>query len=116
MIQIFKADGSIKNGTVGLSAYQIWLNDGNTGTESDFLDSLVGPTGPTGSGASGNYTHTQAVPATTWTIVHNLGFNPAGVAVFDSSDRNVIGDIDHIDLNTLTVTFAAGFSGIAYIS
>lgn len=26
----------------GLSAYQIWLNEGNTGTEQDFLDSLIG--------------------------------------------------------------------------
>ena len=29
-------------GTPGLSAYQVWLNEGNVGNESDFLDSLVG--------------------------------------------------------------------------
>ena len=29
-------------GAPGLSAYEIWLNAGNTGTEQDFLDSLVG--------------------------------------------------------------------------
>lgn len=32
----------------GLSAYQIWLNQGNTGTEQDFLDSLQGASGPAG--------------------------------------------------------------------
>src|SRR5690606_22044828 len=32
----------------GLSAYQIWLNQGNTGTEQDFLDSLQGAPGPAG--------------------------------------------------------------------
>ncbi len=39
---------------VGASAYQIWLNEGNAGTEQDFLDSLEGPQGPTGAtGATG---------------------------------------------------------------
>jgi len=32
---------------VGLSAYEIWLAEGNTGTEQDFLDSLKGEIGPT---------------------------------------------------------------------
>lgn len=32
----------------GKSAYQIWLDEGNTGTEADFLESLKGPVGPTG--------------------------------------------------------------------
>jgi len=36
------------NGTNGLSAYEIWLDLGNTGTEQDFIDSLTGPEGPQG--------------------------------------------------------------------
>ncbi|MCB9323517.1 MAG: hypothetical protein H6571_07220 [Lewinellaceae bacterium] len=36
------------DGQDGLSAYQIWLNSGNTGTELDFLESLTGPQGLTG--------------------------------------------------------------------
>jgi hypothetical protein len=35
-------------GPRGYSAYEIWLNAGNSGTEQDFLDSLVGPQGPAG--------------------------------------------------------------------
>lgn len=35
-------------GADGKSAYQIWLEQGNTGTEADFLASLVGPQGPEG--------------------------------------------------------------------
>jgi hypothetical protein len=35
-------------GEDGLSAYQIWLSRGNTGTQEDFLNSLVGPQGPAG--------------------------------------------------------------------
>lgn len=32
-------------GANGLSAYEIWIEEGNVGTEQDFLDSLVGATG-----------------------------------------------------------------------
>ncbi len=35
-------------GQNGLSAYEIWLAEGNTGTESDFLNSITGPQGPQG--------------------------------------------------------------------
>ncbi|MEU9947001.1 glycerophosphodiester phosphodiesterase [Streptomyces sp. NPDC047939] len=37
------ADGT--DGTAGASAYELWLGEGNTGTEADFLASLVGPAG-----------------------------------------------------------------------
>ena len=41
-------------GPQGLSAYEIWLEEGNNGTKQDFLDSLVGPPGPDGDpGADG---------------------------------------------------------------
>jgi hypothetical protein len=33
------------DGEDGLSAYQIWLNAGNSGSEQDFLDSLKGGSG-----------------------------------------------------------------------
>ena len=35
-------------GAAGASAYQIWLDNGNTGTEQDFLNSLVGAAGAQG--------------------------------------------------------------------
>jgi hypothetical protein len=40
------------DGENGDSAYQIWLNLGNLGTEQDFLDSLVGPAGSIGATGS----------------------------------------------------------------
>jgi len=40
------ADGVI--GVDGKSAYEIWLDEGNVGTEQDFLDSLVGADGAPG--------------------------------------------------------------------
>lgn len=72
---------------------------------------LTGPAGPSGS----SYTHNQAVPAATWTVTHNLGYNP-NVAIVDSSDRLVVGEVQYIDLNTLEVSFTAAFGGSAYLS
>lgn len=44
----------IASGEDGKSAYQIWLDEGHTGTEADFLASLKGDTGATGAtGANG---------------------------------------------------------------
>jgi hypothetical protein len=40
------------NGQDGLSAYEIWLAEGNTGTESDFLTGITGPQGPQGNQGS----------------------------------------------------------------
>lgn len=40
------------DGQNGKSAYEIWLEKGNTGTESAFLASLVGPKGNTGNSGS----------------------------------------------------------------
>jgi len=42
-------------GSPGSSAYQVWLSEGNVGTETAFLNSLVGPQGPVGpAGAAGS--------------------------------------------------------------
>lgn len=46
-LETAKASGEF-NGEDGLSAYQIWLNAGNTGTELDFLESLKGKDGEDG--------------------------------------------------------------------
>ncbi len=43
------------NGTDGLSAYEVWLSLGNTGSQADFINSLEGPQGATGpQGPAGN--------------------------------------------------------------
>lgn len=102
-------DGEL--GPTGLSAYEVALLEGFIGSEAAWLASLVGPQGASG----GFYTHTQGFPASVWTITHNLGYRPQ-VQVFDSLDREVLGDVLHIDVNTLTVTFTAGFSGKSYLS
>ncbi|MEM6433069.1 MAG: hypothetical protein AAF773_04305 [Cyanobacteria bacterium P01_D01_bin.115] len=42
--------GTAQPGPKGDSAYQVWLNAGNTGTEADFFESLRGPRGISGGG------------------------------------------------------------------
>ena len=49
-------------GGAGASAYQIWLDAGNTGTEQDFLDSLEGPQGPAGATGATGATGPQGPP------------------------------------------------------
>jgi len=49
------SESSSAAGSAGASAYEVWLEQGNTGSKGDFLASLVGATGPQGpAGASGS--------------------------------------------------------------
>ncbi|QWY17777.1 hypothetical protein [Pseudomonas phage vB_Pae-PA152] len=58
-----------KDGAAGKSAYQIWLDAGNTGTEAQFLDSLKGAPGPTGpAGSSAIKPEKLAASVTTLTL------------------------------------------------
>jgi hypothetical protein len=59
-----------------------------------------------------HYTHEQSIPASTWTVTHNLGKKPA-VSVTDSAGTAVHGEINYIDLNQVELVFNAAFSGVA---
>lgn len=65
--------------------------------------------------ATGRYVHTQATPATTWTINHALGGYPA-VAVVDSAKTVVYGEITYISTSQIVVNFSSAFSGNAYLT
>lgn len=75
----------------------------------------VGPPGPPGSVGTIAFTYNQSTPAAVWTVTHNLGFYP-NVTVVDSSGATVEGDITHVNVTQLTLTFSGGFSGLAYLS
>lgn len=49
------------NGTDGKSAYQIWLDEGNVGTEEDFLESLKGENGTDGADGKDGRTPVKGV-------------------------------------------------------
>lgn len=65
--------------------------------------------------SGGNYTHTQSVAGTTWTITHNLNKHPS-VTVIDSGGSYIITDIAYTNSNILVLTFSAAVGGIAYLN
>lgn len=75
-------------------------------------DGAVGPPGPPG---GANYTHNQMVPAADWTITHNLARFPS-VTVIDSAGSTVVGDVDYLSNNEVSIHFTAAFGGSAYLN
>lgn len=96
----------VQNGIKGKSAYESWLDQGNIGSEQDFIAALLVNT---------NFTFTQVNPETEWTIVHNLNKYPS-VAVVDSGGSVVYGNVVYNSVNQITLSFNAGFSGKAYLN
>ena len=62
-----------------------------------------------------NFVYTQATPASTWVVTHNLNKYTA-VSVVDSNDIEVYCSVDYDSLNTVTLTFSAPFSGKAFFN
>lgn len=61
------------------------------------------------------FTHAQSIPSSEWTITHNLNKRPS-VVVVDSADNVVIGEVEYINDNQVTLRFTGGFSGKAYFN
>jgi hypothetical protein len=74
----------------------------------------VGPQGPSGSQGSVFYVHTQATPASVWTINHNLNGQPTAV-VLDSAGTQCEGTFSYPSGNQMIITFSSPFTGTAYI-
>ena len=74
----------------------------------------TGPAGPSGNAAQTLH-YIQDSPSDTWVISHDFTFKP-GVRVVDSAGDEVFGDVRYPDEHTAIVSFAAPFSGEAYLS
>ena len=64
---------------------------------------------------SPTFVFTQGVPATVWSIQHNLGKFPS-VSVVNNNDLLMNGEITYIDNNNITCNFSAAFAGKAYLN
>ena len=62
-----------------------------------------------------SHIHNQTVSSSTWSITHNLNKYPS-VSIVDSSNAEVIGEVEHTNANSLTVKFSAPFSGKAFLN
>lgn len=72
--------------------------------------------GETGS-APTDYTHVQTIPATVWTVTHNLGRRPPAVSVF-SGDYAIHYDefvVHHQSINELWISMDVATAGVAYL-
>lgn len=66
-------------------------------------------------GGDKTYTHTQTTPAMKWTVQHNLGKFPS-CTITDSAGTVVIGEVKHMDKNTVEIVFSAQFAGKAFLN
>lgn len=66
-------------------------------------------------GSDKTYIHLQNTPASTWLITHNLNKRPS-VTVVDSAEEIVYGEVEYVNDNQVTLTFAGAFSGKAYFN
>lgn len=90
------------------------------GPDTQLIPGPPGPQGPPGPpGAPGDapqaYVHNQDTPSSVWWVEHDLGYHP-NVQSFDSAGSEWEGEVNHIDNNTLTITFTSAFGGVAYLS
>lgn len=65
--------------------------------------------------ADKHYAYEQAQPSDTWTIQHNLRKYPS-VSIVDTAGSAFLGEVNYIDENSLTVSFAAAVAGYAYLN
>ncbi len=78
------------------------------------IDVQAGPPGPPGT-SSASYLHTQASPASTWTVNHNLGTRPV-IAVRDTGGQEILAAITHASANQALISFVAAKTGTAFCS
>lgn len=64
--------------------------------------------------AAPSYVHVQTILNQTWTIIHNLGFNPNVSVVIGGEE--VLTDVSWPDVNTVIVGLDAPYMGSAYLS
>lgn len=59
------------------------------------------------------FVHEQMIAGAEWTINHNLGKYPS-ITVVDSAGDECEGDVKHMTVNQVVITFSAAFAGRAF--
>lgn len=80
------------------------------------LETKTGPPGAQGPpGEAATFVFTEGVPATIWTIKHNLKRFPS-VTVIDTAGDEVQGIVEYVSNNELKIVFSATVTGTAYLN
>jgi hypothetical protein len=75
------------------------------------------PTPPAGFSQTYGFVFTQTTPITSWAIAHNGGTENVLVQVYDSTNKVILPDeIEIVDINNITITFAAVQAGKALLT
>jgi len=61
------------------------------------------------------YIHSQEVNSTVWEINHELNKNPS-VSIVNSSDVQVVAEVEYVDVDNLIIRFVNSTSGKAYLN
>ncbi len=86
----------------------------NSATVSESQTTVTATTG-TSIVEPSTYVHSQSSASSTWTISHSLGRKPS-VTIVDSGGNVQIGEVLYNSDDQITVSFAAAFSGYAYLN
>lgn len=62
-----------------------------------------------------SYLHTQTTASAVWTITHNLGFKPS-VELFNAGSQEIDGDVLHLSVNVVQVSFTIPITGFARLN
>ena len=98
------------SGQNGLSAYEIAVQNGFVGTQSQWLESLKA------TGVVTTYVHTQNIAAAVWTIPHNLSQQFVSAHVIDFAGNILLPEIEYISANIINLTFIDAVQGTARIT
>lgn len=74
-----------------------------------------GPTGPAGAAGGSVFEHVQSVPASTWTVQHNLG-RFSHVTLLEDDGTEFEADVYQADINTVVIQFPSPHTGTAIVS
>jgi hypothetical protein len=107
--QLNQLDASSVDSSVDVVA----IVDSSTNTTKKVLISDLLASGT--SATDKNYVHNQIAASATWVVSHNLN-KFSSVVVVDSAGTVVNGEINYDNINTVTLSFSAPFSGKAYFN
>lgn len=80
------------------------------------LAAIIGPPGQDASSGAFSHRHDQADAAAEWIVNHNLGRQPAAIAVLSPGGRLVGADVLHMSANQFRVYFTTPQAGTARCS
>ena len=114
-------------GPPGLTAYELWIKAGNTGTIEDFLNILNISANLVIENDSRNFitalekanlkghVHDQQLASDRWVIDHELDKFPS-VSVMDTGGNLIMGDVEYVSRSRLIIHYNFAFSGTAALN